>query len=433
VKKVLIISYYWPPAGGAGVQRWLKFTRYLRDFGWEPIIYTAANPEYPEADYSLANDIPDGVQVIRKKIWEPYLLYKVFSGRKPSERIQAGFISENKKPGLAERVATWFRGNLFIPDARKFWIKPSIHFLTEWLNKNKVDAIVSTGPPHSMHMIALGVKKKLGIPWLADFRDPWTQIDFYHHLMLTGWADKRHKYMEATVLKHADRVVTVSTNCAEGLKQISLRDIDVITNGYDPQDFTNIPDFGYDAFSLTHLGSMNADRNPVVLWKVLAKLVEQDAVFRDSLKIRFIGKTDISVFESLKNYGLDQYVENLSYLPHHEAIRKAGQSAILLLALNNTPDVLGIAPGKMYEYLALQRPILCIGPESGDAATILKETQSGIAIGFDDKEKLSETIRSWMAQYKNKSLMRQKQSIDRYSRYELTKDVVKILDSMVKT
>src|SRR5687768_9770887 len=174
-KKVLIITYYWPPSGGSGVQRWLKFVKYLRDYGWEPIVYTPSNPESPVNDDSLAKDIPSGITILKTEIREPYGLYKRFIGRKKDEKISAGFLTEKKKPKFAERIAVWVRGNFFIPDARKWWIKPSISFLSDYLTKNKVDAIVSTGPPHSMHLIAMGVKKKTGIKWLADFRDPWTQ------------------------------------------------------------------------------------------------------------------------------------------------------------------------------------------------------------------------------------------------------------------
>ncbi|MBE9481851.1 MAG: glycosyl transferase family 1, partial [Bacteroidetes bacterium] len=174
MKKVLIITYYWPPSGGAGVQRWLKFVKYLREFGWEPIVYTPENPEAPDIDNSLEKDIPDNLTVIKRKIWEPYTAYKKFIGQEKEQKINAGFLSENKKPKLSENISVWIRGNFFIPDARKFWIKPSVKFLTNYLKNNPVDAMISSGPPHSMHMIALGLKQRLGIPWLADFRDPWT-------------------------------------------------------------------------------------------------------------------------------------------------------------------------------------------------------------------------------------------------------------------
>ena len=423
MKKVLIISYYWPPGSGAGVQRWLKFSKYLRDFGWEPIIYTPHNPEYPEADSSLEADIPEGTQVLRQKIWEPYQLYKCFSGRKQSEKIQAGFLSENKEPGLSDRIATWLRGNLFIPDARKYWIKPSVRYLTGWLKENHIDAMVSTGPPHSMHMIALGLKERTGIPWLADFRDPWTQIDFYHHLMLTRWADARHKHMEAKVLCQADRVVTVSPGCAEGLKAISGRSVEVITNGYDPDDFMDVPDFDYQFFSITHLGSMNADRNPENLWAALAALIEGDPLLKEKLKIRLIGKTDISVIKNLTRLGLLRYTEQRPFLPHQEAIRQAANSAILLLALNNTPNVMGIAPGKMYEYLAMKRPILAIGPANGNAADIISETNSGYTLPFNDTETMINVLKKWINKYQKRTLCMENQHTERYTRERLCEQV----------
>lgn len=431
MKKVLIISYYWPPGAGAGVQRWLKFCKYLRAFGWEPVVYTPENPEHPETDLSLAADIPDGMQVVRTRIWEPYSLYKIMTGRPAHEKVQAGFLSEKKRPGKAEQMATWLRGNLFIPDARKWWISPSVRYLSAWLRNNKVDAIVSTGPPHSMHMIALGLKKQTGIPWLADFRDPWTQIDFYHHLMLTGAADRKHREMEQAVLKQADCVVTVSPNCARGLHELSGREIEVVANGFDPDDFGNIPAFEYKEFSITHLGSMNADRNPVALWETLANLVKQDAFFGKHLRIRLIGKTDLTVFESLKVFKLEGFVENLSYLPHNMAIEEAGKSALLLLALNNTPNAAGIAPGKMYEYLALRRPILGIGPTNGDASAILRSTNSGVVLDFTDTEGIKAALLQWKKHFSAKTMGMPDSNIEIYSRKALTQQIALLLDNIV--
>lgn len=431
MRRVLIISYYWPPGGGAGVQRWLKFAKYLRDFGWEPVVYTPQNPEYPAFDPSLEKDVPQGIEVLKTLILEPYLLYKIFSGRSCRENIQAGFISENKRPGIAEKISAWIRGNLFIPDARCFWIGPSVKFLTKWLKKNHVDAIVSTGPPHSMHMIAHGIKRKRNIPWLADFRDPWTQIDFYNKLRLTSWANAKHKKLEQKVLKTADRVVTVSPTCSEGLKTIYSRNIHVITNGFDPADFGSLPPFRYDTFSITHLGSLNADRNPHKLWEVLAQLVEQREFFATKLAIRLIGKTDISVIDSLEENGLTRYLEKTDYLPHDQALVKASQSAVLLLPLNNTPNVMGITTGKIFEYLALKRPVLAIGPEDGDAASILLQTQSGQVAAFDDQNKMTLLLLKWEQAFLNNKLELNPRNTDQYSRKELTKALSSILQSMI--
>jgi len=195
MKKALIITYYWPPSGGAGVQRWLKFVKYLREFGWEPIVYTPENPEFPEIDESLYSDIPENLTVIKTPIREPYTAYKKFIGRTKKEKINAGFLSEKKRNPFLENISVWIRGNFFIPDARLLWIKPSVKFLLKYLTGNPVDIIISTGPPHSMHIIAMKLNESLKLPWVADFRDPWTNIDFYKDLKLTSWADSRHHNM----------------------------------------------------------------------------------------------------------------------------------------------------------------------------------------------------------------------------------------------
>ncbi len=220
MKKVLIITYYWPPSGGAGVQRWLKFTKYLREYGWEPIIYTPENPESPNNDSSLEKDIPKNLTVLKTKIWEPYNFYKIFIGQKKDQKVNAAFLTESKKPKKFEKIAVWIRGNFFIPDARKFWVKPSIQYLTTYLKDNPVDAVISTGPPHSMHLIAQGLKKKLNIPWMADFRDPWTNIDFYSKLMLTSFADHKHKRLELGVLNDADVVTCVGQTWLDELEDL---------------------------------------------------------------------------------------------------------------------------------------------------------------------------------------------------------------------
>ncbi len=427
MKKVLIITYYWPPGAGAGVHRWLKICKYLRDYGWEPVIYTPQNPESPAIDPSLEKDIPKGLKVLKTKIWEPYLLYKLFTGRKKHEKVQTGFLSEQKKPGLAEQFSTWVRGNFFVPDARKFWIRPSVKFLMRWLSENPVDAVVSTGPPHSMHLIALALKGKTQIPWLADFRDPWTQIDFYDKLMLSPCANRRHKRLEKQVLIKADKVVSVSQNWSNDLKNIYNREYNIITNGFDPDDFQNFPEFNYDYFSITHLGSLNADRNPHELWKVLGELIKENKFFGAKLRIRLIGQADISVSESLSKNGLSNFVEKTGFLPHRQALKLAAQSAILLLPINNTPNQMGIIPGKLFEYLALKRPILAIGPEKGDTAQIIEKTNSGLVSGFSDSQKLKNHLLDLSRSFKDRSLVLVPTATQEYSRKHLTEKMSQLL------
>lgn len=430
MKKVLIISYYWPPSAGAGIHRWLKFSKYLRDFGWEPVIYTPDNPEAPSTDHSLEKDVPQDTTVLKTKIWEPYRFYKLFTGRKMLEKVQTGFLSEHKKPGLSEQISAWIRGNFFIPDARKFWINPSVKYLINWLSRNKVDAMVSTGPPHSMHLVALALKQKTGIPWLADFRDPWTQIDFYNKLLLSKWADSRHKLLEKQVLMAADKVVTVSQNWANDLKKIYFRDYQVITNGFDPDDFLNLPEFQYDFLRITHLGSLNADRNPTKLWEVLGELIKENDLFSQFLRIMLIGQTDISVTESINKNGIRGFVEKTGFLPHDQALHLAAQSAILLLPVNNTPNLMGIIPGKLFEYLALKRPILVIGPEKGDTARIIESTHSGFVAGFSDKQKLKCLLIEFAQQFYNRSLQLTPTTLENYTRKHLTGKMSELLNQI---
>ncbi|MEZ5198288.1 MAG: glycosyltransferase family 4 protein [Bacteroidales bacterium] len=433
MNKVLIITYYWPPSGGAGVQRWLKFVKYLREYGWEPIIYTPENPEVPAVDLSLEKDIPKGITVLKTKVWEPYSAYKRFVGQKKEDSIKAGFLSDKKKPSLTEKLSVWIRGNFFIPDARKFWIKPSIKFLTNYLKDSPVNAMVSTGPPHSMHLIALGVKKKIDIPWLADFRDPWTNIDFYNKLMLTKSADKKHKKLEKDVLNGADELVTVSWNWAKDFHELGASHFNVITNGFDLEDFKNIDHKPTDKFEIVHIGSMNKDRNPVIFWESLRELTEEDESFSKKLKLTFIGQTDYSVFESLDNCGLTKYLEKIDYQPHDVLMASAANASILLLPLNNTPNVNGIIPGKIFEYLALQIPIFCIGPEDGDSARIIKDCSAGIVAGFEDKQKMKSGIKQLFSGFEANTTSRVKdmETRNRYSRKILTKEIANLLDQMI--
>jgi len=395
------------------------------------VIYTPSNPEMPAVDESLLQEIPEGIEVIKKPIWEPFTLYKRFTGQKKDKRINTGFLSENEKPKFTEDLAVWIRGNFFIPDARKFWIRPSIKFLKKYLKDNPVNAIVSTGPPHSMHMIALGLKKSLNIPWVADFRDPWTNIDFYNKLKLTSFADKRHHSKERQVIQNADVLTTVSWSWAEDFKQLGVKNIEVITNGFDPVDFESLDEKASDKFELCHLGSMNKDRNPSRLWYALSEVADRINGFKEDLKISIVGSTDHQVFDDLERNCLSKNVEHIQYLPHNEVLKRAAKSTVLLLPLNDTPNVSGIIPGKIFEYLALRKPILCIGPDTSDSARIIRETNSGKTIGFNEKEDLVKIITEYYQEFKKNKLVEMKKTDFRvYSRKALTGRMASVLNAI---
>ncbi len=435
MKKVLVITYYWPPSGGAGVQRWLKFVKYMRGFGWEPVVYTAENGEMPVVDHSLEKDVPPSITVLKRPIWEPYTIYKRFIGRKKDDKINASFLSENKKAGLTEKISVWIRGNFFIPDARRFWVKPSVQYLSSYIRQHNINYVISSGPPHSMHLIALGLKKNNPqLKWVADFRDPWTNIDFYEKLMLSRRADKKHHAQELSVLQHADFVLSIGESMNQEFLSIYQKaggkntlKFGVITNGFDDDDVSESKQQRDSRFSIAHIGTLVKDRNPETLWKVLRKLSDENTAFKSRLEIKLVGKVDIYVKEQLERYGLTPFVTKIDYLPHDKVIEEQQKSGVLLLLVNQTKNAKGILTGKFFEYMASPAPTLAIGPVDGDLARILADTNSGLISSFNDEKALEANILSYFngnAPQKNMARVMQ------YSRRELTRQLCDLLNGL---
>lgn len=432
MKRILIITYYWPPCGGAGVQRWLKFVKYLREFKYDPIVYTVKNGEFPELDHSLANDIPEDLTVLSQKIWEPYNLYKILLKQDKNQKINTGFLSESKKPKFKEKFSIWIRGNLFIPDARKFWIKPSIKFLSAYLSENPVKLVISTGPPHSMHLIAYKLKERFNIPWVSDFRDPWTNIDFFNDLMLTKWANKKHHILEQMVFHNSDFLITISKTMRKEFIFMNAQNVEVITNGYDTEDINREEEELDKKFSMAHIGTLVKSRNPEILWIVLSELLQEKKDFEKDIEIKLAGKVDCSVYETINKYGLTNYVKKTDYLSHKEAIKLQQQSQILLLLINKTNNAKGILTGKFFEYLSTKRPILIIGPPDGDAAEILSETNAGKVVDFEDSYNLKKVILDYYNLFKKQQLFVTSKFVENYSRRTLTAKLAKLLDKILE-
>lgn len=434
-KKALILTYYWPPAGGAGVQRWLKFVKYMRAFGWEPVVYTVANGEMPVIDNSLEKDVPAGVTVLKTPIWEPYHIYKRFTGRKKDDKINASFLNENKKQGFTQKISVWIRGNFFIPDARRFWVKPSIGYLDQYIKTNGITHIISSGPPHSMHLIALGLKKlNKDLRWVADFRDPWTNIDFYEKLMLTPMADRKHRRQELSVLLNADMVLSIGASMNAEFIGIykkggggSADKFRVITNGFDADDVSEQVVNRDQKFSIAHIGTLVKDRNAPVLWKVLGKLVKNNESFRNQLQIKLVGKVDIFVKEQMELAGLSPFVHKIDYLPHNEVIKEQQRSKVLLLLVNQTKNAKGILTGKIFEYMAAHVPIIAVGPPDGDLAAILNKTGTGLISDFNDEAALEKNI---LFYFNNNLPGFNEAEINKYSRKELTRQLCVLLDEL---
>jgi glycosyltransferase involved in cell wall biosynthesis len=415
MRKVLIITYYWPPSGGSGVQRWLKFAKYLPQYGWQPVVYTPENPDFSIEDNSLLQDVASETEVLKTKIWEPYEIYKALTGNK-GKKVNVAYASSGKKSGRIHKLALALRGNLLIPDPRCFWIKPSVKFLSEYLRTHPVDAIITTGPPHSMHIIGLKLHRKTQLPWIADFRDPWTNIDFYKELNLTRFADKLHHRKEQQVIAEADCVVSVTpTWCAE-FETKHPKKIALVHNGYDEADVATQKVAIDDDFSLVHIGSVNAARNPKVLWKALSELLPENKELASNVKIKLVGNIEGVVFNDIEKYRLGNYVDRVGYLSHKEAVAFQQKAQILLLLINNTPNANGILTGKLYEYMASGRPTLAIGPDGSDIAKVLNETGAGVIVDFDDVEGMKRMLLSLFNKYKTGTLTSSANGYEQYSR-----------------
>ncbi|MFX0558013.1 glycosyltransferase family 4 protein [Maribacter sp. CXY002] len=417
MRKVLVITYYWPPAGGPGVQRWLKFVKYLQDFNIEPIVYIPDNPHYPLVDESFKADIPSNIKIYKHAIFEPYNLASIFSGKK-TKRISSGLIN-TKDQSFLEKVMLWIRGNLFIPDARKYWIKPSVRFLNTIIEEETIDTIITSGPPHSLHLIGLQLQKKLNVKWIADFRDPWTSIGYHKKLKLTNYAQKRHKQLETLVLRSADKLLVTSRTTKAEFSSITSKPIEVITNGYDNQKIEGLPLDQF--FSISHIGSMLTGRNPLNLWKALSELIQEHPTFKEKLKLQFIGVVSDDVWESISEFGLQEFTEFLGYLSHEEAVIYQQKSQVLLLVEIDSEETKGIIPGKLFEYMLAERPILGIGPENWEVATMVSETKSGFVFNYKAHIQLKNVLLDWFGQYQNQSLHIDPVKTEHYSRRELTR------------
>lgn len=426
MKKVLIVTYYWPPAGGPGVQRWLKFVKYLKEFGIEPIVFIPKDPDYPMLDESFLMEVPKDITILKGRIFEPYFLAKIFS-KKGATKISSGIIADEEKQSILQKLMLYIRGNFFIPDARKFWVKPSVSYLSKYLSENNIDAVITTGPPHSVHLIGLKLKQKYDIKWFADFRDPWTQIGYHEKLKLSERSRKKHLKFENVVLNTADRIIVTSYTTKNEFSKITKKPISIITNGYDGKLNDTLKALD-EHFTISHIGSLLSGRNPINLWKVLEELIMEDTDFAKNFKLKLIGTVSEEVINSIKNFKLDDNLEILGYVPHKEAINIQKRASVLLLIEIDSIDTRGIIPGKLFEYMMAKRPILAIGPEQWDVIRLLENTNAGQFFNYKEGKKLKEYILKLYQLYNQNKLTSHSYNIEQYSRRSLTAKLVELLN-----
>jgi hypothetical protein len=423
--KLLIITYYWPPAGGPGVQRWLKFVKYLPDFGFQPIVYIPENPSYPIIDENLLSEVSNETIVLRNKIIEPYQ-WASFLSKNKTKNISSGIIPNNKKQTILDQVLLWIRGNVFIPDARVLWVKPSVKYLEKYLSENGITTIITSGPPHSLHLIGLELKQKLNVRWVADFRDPWTTIGYHKEFKLLEFAANKHKQLENKVLNNADLILVTSPSTRAEFKKITSKPIEVITNGFDVEKIGNqIVD---KKFSLAHIGSFLSERNPRILWESISELIRENPLFASHFQLKLIGAISQEVLDSIALFQLQNYVNNLGYVSHDEAIVHQKKSQVLLLIEINSEDTKSIIPGKLFEYLVSERPIIGVGPKGCDFAEIIIDTNTGVFVDYSEKEKLKNYIANYFSLFLEGNLKSNGVGLQKYSRKNLTEKLANLLN-----
>ncbi|GER59238.1 glycosyltransferase family 4 protein [Patiriisocius marinus] len=426
MKKVLIICYYWPPAGGPGVQRWLKFVTYLNKFGIEPTVYIPENPNYPIIDEDLVNEVPKDITVLKFPIKEPYSAAK-FISKKKTKTISKGIIDAKNK-SIINSLLLFVRGNFFIPDARVAWVKPSVTYLENYLKDNPQDAIITTGPPHSLHLIGQKLQKTIGVKWIADFRDPWTTIHYHKSLQLLKISANKHKRLEREVLNSADHIIVTSPTTKREFKQITTKPISVITNGFEPDNIKQ--QILSSKFTLAHIGSLLTERNPINLWRVLAEMCQEDKCFATDLQLIFAGAISEEVVNSIKEYGLSTRAVYKGYVSHTEAKIFQRTSQVLLLLEIDSPETKAIIPGKLFEYLQANRPIVALGPKGSDINNILKTTNTGVFISSNEEENIKAIITKHYKAYKADNLVLNNTNISAYTRETLTENLAKLINDV---
>ncbi len=431
MKSLLIITYYWPPASSPGVYRFLKFCKYLPDFGWRPVVLTVRNGSYPAYDPSLLKEIPEGLKVYKTPTIEPFALFNRLSGKK-GKSVPVEITPSKTNTSLLNRLMFWIRANWFIPDARIGWKWFAVNAAIKIIQSEKIDAVISTGPPHSTHLTGLALKKKTGIPWIADFRDPWTNIFYNEHFPRTPRTIEKDKKLEDTVAATADAVVVISNGLNKEFRERARR-IETIHNGFDTIDMPCRTNEKTPRFVMTYIGNMPANRNIPMVWQALAELKNELKNFSKNFTLMLIGSIDQTAIDDLQAAGIGDIINIRSYIPHDEAVRIMSNTNMLYFMINQAKNNSLIITGKLFEYLASCAPMVSVGPADGDAAKLIEEAGREKMIEYSNKDGFKSVVSRYYNQW-----MQTRQlevlpctQIEQFSRKELTKKLAALLDSLV--
>lgn len=413
------------------MQRWLKFVKYLPQFGWQPYVFTPENPSFAIRDESLLRDVPEDAEILRFPIWEPYDAFgkisKLFTRKKA---VNTPNLVAGNKGSRFQNFATWIRGNFFIPDPRIFWVRPSVRFLDSFIRDNKIKTIITTGPPHSLHLIGLRLKEiNPDVKWIADFRDPWSEWGLLDSLKVGSAARRSHQRLETKVLAKADEIVTITPFYVRRFEALSKRPVTLLTNGFDEDDFKEVVHVRTPKFVLRHVGIVNEKCNPRPFLEAVMQLMGENSDFAKNLEIEFIGELHPEFQSYIDSHAsLKAITLRRGNIPHKELLKIYGSSSALLLILTGYKDAEGYMPGKLFEYLATGIPVIGTGPEDGDAAKLLNETRAGKLIDHNQPEKIKNALRelfnSWQT---GNSGVVNNSAIQNYSRKEVTRKLTELL------
>jgi hypothetical protein len=429
VKKVLIITYHWPPSGGITVLRCLKFVKYLREFGWEPIVFTADNAAYQFLDFGNEKDIPEGIEIHKVPIFEPINAFKKISGRKKNVPLQNITSNSAKKKTVVDKFAMWLRGNFFIPDARYRWIKPSVKYLNNYLQTHTVDAILTDGPPHTNTVIGMRIAQKFALPWLADFQDPWTQVDYYSKLYIGKRADKKHRALEQEVFQTANKITIASPTWKKELEAIGANNVSVIYYGFDEPDFMQYSPEPTPQFNIFHGGLLGEDRNPISFANALSDLFLIYPELKNTVRIRLAGEVDLSVKLTLEKTGLAEITDYLGMISRVDVLKEYASASLLLLPINKAENAKGRVPGKLFEMLRSQRPILVFGPEDGDVKAIVEGKNRGKSFDYDDTRSIYQFLENALV-HQLMDNFSANASVSEFSNREITAKIAALLNEI---
>ncbi len=407
MKNVLFVTYFWPPSGKATLHWPLGVIRHLPEFGYQPLVLTADEDTFTQKDKSLLNQVDPKLHVIKAKTLEPFSLYRRFLGKEKDAPLVASETISTTNKSLRHQIAVWLRLNLFIPDARIGWYWNAVRAGKRLLQTQKIDAIVSIGPPHTTLLVGKKLSSLFSIPHIPVLIDPWVDISYYRGLNRSKIAVAIDRNLEKSVLEQAANIIFVTESMKEDYTarypQVQNKS-HVLYWGYDERLFyTYSPKQTTNEEILLHAGNIYDHQNPKELWSTLKREINNGR----NLKIVFVGTVAPAIKNSVQEAGLLDRTEYKGFLPYEQMLEKIGSASYLLVCASEKRHV----PGKLFEYLRSGKPIIAFGDENEEVGGILEKANAGMLFHlnangkeFFSRAKEFNTDNSYVKQFDRKEI-----------------------------